>query len=348
MKRIITCSDGTWNKPGTIDQGIEVKTNVEKMYLNICATGAYNIKQVKAYDQGVGSGYSPLDKIKGGATGEGIDKNIKDMYAFICINYHIGDEIYLFGFSRGAYTARSLAGFIRNCGILKPEHISLVDTAYNLYRDRNSYSEPDSDLMQSWRVQYCFEDVTPIQFIGVWDTVGSLGVPLKVFKDFNVKKYQFHDCTLSSFVKNAYHALAIDERRKLFTPTLWTLSKSVVANPDHPQKMEQRWFSGVHSNIGGGYSDAGLSDLTLDWISKKAADVGLCFSDPLTSKIEPNYKGKIIDSYTWLYWLTRAKLREIDLNNLIQNQHIDESVWERYTENPSIMPENLKPFSKIP
>jgi len=345
MKRIITCSDGTWNKPGTKDKGFEVKTNVEKMFLNICATGAGNVKQVKAYDEGVGSSYRPLDKIKGGVTGDGIDKNIKDMYAFISINYHYGDHIFLFGFSRGAYTARSLAGFIRNCGLLKPENINLVDRAYSLYRDRNTYSTPNSDMMQSWRARYCFEDITPIKFIGVWDTVGSLGVPLGLLKGFNEKKYQFHDHTLSSTVENAYHALAIDEKRKLFEPTLWKLSDTVFLDPTHQQKMEQRWFTGAHANIGGGYPDSGLSDLPLKWITEKAAAVGLCYSDPFTEKIEANHNGLITESRTFFYKLFNPALRKIDLANLKSNETVDESVWLRYQNSPFAVPHNLKPFS---
>src|ERR1700712_2571258 len=115
MKRIITCSDGTWNKPGTLDRGSVVKTNVERMYNTICSCGEDKIEQCKIYDQGVGTGYAERDKIFGGLTGLGLDKHIQDMYTFICLNYQPGDDIFLFGFSRGAYTARSIGGFVRNC-----------------------------------------------------------------------------------------------------------------------------------------------------------------------------------------------------------------------------------------
>ncbi|HMI78670.1 MAG TPA: DUF2235 domain-containing protein, partial [Ferruginibacter sp.] len=253
MKRIITCSDGTWNKIGNVENGVVVQTNVEKMYNSICSMGKDSltkeaIPQLKAYDQGVGTGYSLKDRIVGGATGAGIDKNIKDMYSFFALNYEPGDEIYLFGFSRGAYTARSLAGFIRNCGVLKPAYIHLVDKAYELYRDRNDYSTPDSDLMKAFKKNYAYEDITPIKFIGVWDTVGSLGIPLPAFQFKNKNRYKFHDVTLSSTIEHAYHALAIDERRALFAPTLWQKSNTVKNDNTHPQQMEQRWFAGVHSN----------------------------------------------------------------------------------------------------
>ena len=121
-KRIITCNDGTWNKPGTIDKGEGVMTNVEKLFKIIPTLDAAGKEQVCFYDEGVGTSPGTLNQLIGGVTGEGIDKNIKDTYRFLMWNYQdVADELFLFGFSRGAYTARSLAGFIRNCGILKPE-----------------------------------------------------------------------------------------------------------------------------------------------------------------------------------------------------------------------------------
>lgn len=348
MKRIITCSDGTWNKPDSKDRGIEVKTNVAKVYESICGEGKGGTQQVKIYDQGVGTGYSMKDRVVGGATGAGLDRHIKDMYTFFVINYNKGDEIYLFGFSRGAYTARSVAGFIRNCGILKPEYIHLVDKAYSLYRDRNNYSTPGSDLMKSFRAAYCDEDITPITFIGVWDTVGSLGVPLPWYKFGNSHKYRFHDVNLSSYVLNAYHALAIDERRSLFSPTLWQQSKTVTQDPEHKQQLEQRWFTGVHSNIGGGYADAGLSNLTLDWLMKKAKAVGLCYNDDSSIIVNSEYdKGEVRNSYTPLFWFWRPKWRTIDLKDPGSNQTIDESVLERYKdESKKYRPGNLKGLAK--
>lgn len=339
MKRIITCNDGTWNKIGSKDGNVVVQTNVEKMFNAICEEGN-GILQVKAYDEGVGTGYTFQDKILGGTTGEGIDRNIKDMYSFLVMNYEPGDHIYLFGFSRGAYTARSIAGFIRNCGILKPPYFQYVDKAYSLYRDRNSYTVPDSDMMRSFRKNFCYEDITPIKFIGVWDTVGSLGIPLPSYKLFNQNKYKFHDVTLSSYIGNAFHALAIDERRKLFLPTLWEKSNTVKNNPDHPQQMEQRWFSGVHSNVGGGYKDSGLSDITLKWLIDKAHSVGLCYHDEQVAEINPRYDGVLRNSYTPMYWFWLPVTRKIDLNN-DTNQVIDESVRERY-KNRQNLPKNLK------
>ena len=344
MKRIITCSDGTWNRPGTMDRKVVVETNVEKMYKTICSSGPDGIKQCKIYDEGVGTGYTETDKISGGLTGHGLDKHIQDMYTFISLNYEPGDHIFLFGFSRGAYTARSIAGFIRNCGVLRPEHISLVVKAFELYRNRNNYSTPGSDLMTSFRKNYCFEDITHTKFIGVWDTVGSLGIPLPWYKFKNKNRYKFHDVTLSSTVSNAYHALSLDERRSLFTPTLWEKSQSAIDNPNDPQNMEQRWFSGVHSNIGGGYADSGLSDIALNWLIEKAKDAGLCYDDDNLKEIKPNYLGELRNSYTPTYWFWRPSLRKITLNDNTTNQSIDKSVWERCKADEKYRPANLKEF----
>jgi uncharacterized protein (DUF2235 family) len=344
MKRLITCSDGTWNKPDNKDRGQPVETNVEKMFRAICSTDtsdAYNpIRQLKIYDQGVGTGFTWKDRLIGGATGAGIDKNIKDMYTFLMLNYEPGDHIYLFGFSRGAYTARSIGGLIRNCGILKPENIMLVDKAYNLYRDRNKYSSPDSDLMTSFRHQYSHEDQTPIHFIGVWDTVGSLGIPLPWYKLRNRNRYKFHDLTLGSTVQYAYHALAIDERRRLFLPTLWQQSSAVINNPYHPQKMEQRWFAGVHSNVGGGYADSGLSDIPLNWLIEKGRDAGLCFEEERLNEIKPNYLAVIRNSYTPLYWFWFPTRRTL-MNPKYPNQTVDESAYLRIRENLKYKPRNV-------
>ncbi len=344
MKRLITCSDGTWNKPDNKDRGLPVETNVEKMFRAICTTDnadAYKpVHQLKIYDQGVGTGYTWKDKLIGGATGAGIDKNIKDMYTFLMLNYEPGDQIYLFGFSRGAYTARSIGGLIRNCGILRPENIMLVDKAYNLYRDRNKYSSPDSDLMTSFRHRYAHEDQTPVHFIGVWDTVGSLGIPLPWYKLRNRNRYKFHDLTLGSTVQHAYHALAIDEKRRLFQPTLWQQSSTVANNPYHPQKMEQRWFPGVHSNVGGGYADSGLSDIALNWLLNKANEAGLCYEEERLKAIKPDHLAELRNSYTPLYWFWFPTYRKL-LNPEYPNQTIDETAYQRMKEQPKYRPKNI-------
>jgi len=338
MKRLITCTDGTWDKPGDKIDGKSLDSNVCLLYNAVLEKCDDGTRQLKVYDTGVGSGYGLKNKLMGGITGQGIDKKIKDVYTFLMLNYEKGDEIYLFGFSRGAYTARSLAGFIRNCGILKPQFLHLLDQAYSLYRDRNDYTTPDSDMMVSFRKNFCFENVTRIKFIGVWDTVGSLGIPFSWFNLYNTERYKFHDVTLSSTIDYAYHALAVDERRKPFKPTLWQTS----ANKKHgaTKILEQRWFAGVHCNIGGGYADRGLSNQTLQWIAEKAEFTGLCFDHEKLKDFKPNPMGVLRNSYTFVYWFLGKIRRDIDkMPN--SNQFIDESVFERMRNDPSYRPKNI-------
>jgi uncharacterized protein (DUF2235 family) len=353
MKRLITCTDGTWNHPGIMDRGVRVRSNVELIFNCIREGKVGNDQQLKAYDSGVGSStYDVKDQVEGGVSGAGIDKNIMDMYKFLLLNYEPGDHIYLFGFSRGAYTARSLAGFIRNCGLLKPEFMHLVPEAYELYRERNVYTSPDSDMMKGFRKKFCIEDITPIKFIGVWDTVGSLGWPLPYRKKYNHERYSFHDVKLSSFIENAYHALAIDERRKLFVPTIWEQSEKVKADPNHPQKMEQRWFPGAHCNIGGGYADSGLSDAALKWIIDKAAHTGLVFDEKELDKLDPphrlkpNAEGELRNSRTLMYFFWLPVNRAL-LKGKNSNEKLDESVRQRYLSDKSYRPAGLNDIDEV-
>jgi uncharacterized protein (DUF2235 family) len=346
MKRIIACTDGTWNRPGMKDRGKPVQTNVEKMFNAICRVGEDNIHQLKAYDEGVGTSYTLRDKLLGGIAGEGLDRHIRNMYFFISINYEPGDELYLYGFSRGAYTARSLAGFIRNCGLLQPQYIHLLDRAFELYRDRNSYTTPDSDVMIAFKYKYSIEPEIPIKFMGVWDTVGALGIPLPFYKMHNMQKYKFHDHKLSPTVEYAYHALAIDDRRKLFEPTLWELSDTVRNDPMHKQVLEQRWFAGSHSNVGGGYVDSGLSDIALQWLIRKASDTGLCFDSTALGSLQPNYKGELRNSYTAKYMFWPRIWRKVNTADANGYQTIDDSVMERYKADKRYRPRNIRSLIK--
>lgn len=152
-----------------------------------------------------------------------------DAYKFLMWNYEPGDEIYLFRFSRGAYTVRSLAGFVRNCGIMQPDYLHPITEAYHLYRGRTALTHPGSDLMKVFKRMYGTDcEETFIKFLGVWDTVSALGIPLRWFDPLN-KKYRFHDVTISSQIRYAYHALAVDERRSIFVPTLWEVSNHATS-----------------------------------------------------------------------------------------------------------------------
>ncbi len=319
-KRIVICCDGTWNKPDQIDGDVVSPSNVVKIARSVVPRAPDGTHQVVFYDQGVGTDRG-LDRLMGGGFGIGLSRNIEDGYRFLLHNYEDGDELFLFGFSRGAYTARSLAGLIRNCGLLKKIHADRFPEAYQLYRSFDA--PPDSAIASQFRSDYCQQP--EITFIGVWDTVGALGIPIGVLDHFVRKKHQFHDVGLSSHVKYAYQALAIDERRKPFVPAVWQTKEA--AN----QTVEQVWFAGVHSNIGGGYHDTGLSDLSFLWMAAKARGVGLAFDDVFVTEItHPNHAGVLRNSMSLGYRILGQYVRPIDATAASESVH--ESARRRITD----------------
>jgi uncharacterized protein (DUF2235 family) len=256
-KRIAYFADGTWD---TADNN----TNVYRLFKATPITA----EQIPMYDDGVGSDGNPLWKLLGGAFGTGLFQKIKDGYTKIAHVYEEGDSLFLFGFSRGAYTARCLAGMIAACG-LPTQNFSddLVETAFQAYRQRDKRQA----LLDTLKDNHMFD--ARITMIGVWDTVGSLGIP-SVFGNVDPLLYGFLDTGLHPDVLSAYHGLAIDEKRAQFPPTLWT------SDPTDGQTIEQIWFSGVHGDVGGGEPDdtpgtTALSDITLGWIMSKASALGL-------------------------------------------------------------------------
>lgn len=270
MKRLIVCCDGTWNRPDEVSNGLAAPTNVAKLALAFADQDDARNTQLLHYQAGVGTRRG--ERLVGGAFGVGLSRNILNCYRFLVDNYRPEDKLYFFGFSRGAYTARSLAGLVRNSGILRPEERHRIDDAYALYRRSDKESLPNSIAAELFRRSHSYSE-TYIDFVGVWDTVGALGIPIDGFRlPLLSRLWRFHDTTLSRYVRNAYHALAIDERRRPFKPTLWE------QKPDaRDQTLEQAWFAGVHSDVGGGYSDTGLSEIALLWMAEKARACGLAF-----------------------------------------------------------------------
>lgn len=320
-KRIIICCDGTWDTPETNNV-----SNVVKLTRAIKPKTSKGLEQVVFYDWGVGT-EDFMDKILGGAFGEGIDKNIQDAYRFLVHNYGPGDEVFVFGFSRGAYTARSLIGLIRNSGLLKKVHADLIPKAYQLYRQR---SGPDVKKAKEFRAQFSRE--ISINFLGVWDTVGALGIPLGIFHRDNEKKYSFHDTSLSRKIKNAFHALSIDEKRKPFAPAIWT------TKPEHTN-TEQVWFAGVHADIGGGYKETGLSNLALKWLTDKAKSCGLELNMTyLNALLKQDNTDTLHNSYKGGYKLLGKHIRPIGLSNPDESLH--PSVLKRY-KSKNYRPKNL-------
>lgn len=278
-KNIAVFCDGTWNRADQTTNGRPCPTNVLRLFESTRLEDKKQNPQLVHYIAGIGTRRS--ERITGGGFGFGISDNIKNGYQFIVSNYDKGDRIFLFGFSRGAYTARSIAGLIHNVGILNRNELHRANEAYRNYKDRSAEWHPDSAASQDFRRQYTHRD-EKIAFLGVWDTVGALGAPYGRVVGWvlgQLFKFGFHDVKLSSTVESAYHALAIDEKRWPFRPTLWELSdshkaKNTAASPQEPY-YEEKWFHGVHSNVGGGYPDTGLSDISLEWMAERAIRHGL-------------------------------------------------------------------------
>jgi len=292
-RRLVIFFDGTWNTPDSGDNA----TNVVKM-LRAVRNQANGTSQICFYDKGVGTG-GPIDKLLGGASGKGLTDNMVDGYRFLANNADPDDEIYVFGFSRGAYTARSLVGFISLAGLLSPMDLGDgLEQVIAVYRDRKL--DLERKLKKIDTLDITRRKNVRVRCIGVWDTVGSLGIPGDLGRRFS-GKYYFQNVQLSEKVDVALHAVAIDEKRSAFAPTLWVRNnndKSVEG-----QIVEQVWFSGVHSNVGGSYANTGLSDIALDWMIKRvAAHTDLEFdAQYMASHLNPDHLGDGIESRSGLY-----------------------------------------------
>lgn len=295
MKRIAIFADGTWNSPEKDDA-----TNVLELARSVMPVATDKIDQVAFYDWGIGT---DRKKISGGITGAGIDKNIMDCYRFLVHNYSEGDHLFFFGFSRGAYTVRSLAGFIRNCGLLRRSQSGHIVDAYKLYRHRSKSTGPNTPKAVDFRKAYAVADITPIEFVGVWDTVGALGIPVPFWGTLGEREFLFHDTEPSKIVQHARHAVSIDENREDFTPTLWDRKPGL--------DLQQIWFAGVHTDVGGGSDERGLSYCACDWMVREAGRFGLEFEPHLKTWIKPDPKGKHRSSRKGIYLVRSEHVREV-------------------------------------
>ena len=328
-KRIVLCTDGTWDK-------ISNHTNVYRFYNGV----RQSAEQVAFYDDGVGADGTPVAKVAGGAFGLGLFQKIKQGYTQIAHVYEAGDPLFLFGFSRGAYTARSIAGMIAICGLpTKNFDDHLVDLAFEAYRNKDQRPALLAQLNQTYAI-----DDAKITMLGVWDTVGSLGIPATVGA-VDPLVYGFLDTTLHVDVRNAYHAVAIDEMRCEFPATLWTSTPAVG------QVMEQVWFCGCHGDVGGGVSadattGSALSDITLAWMMNKACALGLDIDSDLQKTysipLDPKYA---LDNMhpTWNVLWGFPKHRDI-----ARSSSIADSVVVRSQHQESWRPKNLQFANGIP
>ncbi len=291
-RAIVLFSDGTGNSSAKL-----FKTNVWRMYEAVELGGtAVEAQQIVYYDEGVGnSGFRPL-AVLGGVFGYGLKRNVLDLYGFLCRNYRAGDRIYLFGFSRGAFTARVLAGLIARQGLVpyrsEGDLAHQVRSAYRAYSGFRARPWPPMSVVWwlirlliagvqhllgylPWRHRYDVRknrDV-PIRFIGVWDTVAAYGGPIielvRAFDDW-IRPLSFKDQRLSDKVEIARQALALDDERDAFQPVPW----DEPVPPDR-DRLKQVWFSGMHADVGGGYPDDSLAYVSLAWMMEEARDAGL-------------------------------------------------------------------------
>jgi uncharacterized protein (DUF2235 family) len=332
-KKIVFCADGTWNHPKESGKVSTGDTNVYKLYKALLTTAT----QSPHYDDGVGADTSFFQHLLDGAFGEGLFKKIRDGYTTVAHDYADGDSIYLFGFSRGAYTARSIGGMLAACGLPKTLSQSAIDDAFAAYR-----MPPESSQRAAAKAnlvaKYGNRPVT-IAMVGVWDTVGSLGVP-SLIGGVDPVKYGFLDTRLSGSVKAAFHAISIDEQRKAFPPTLW------VSDDVPGQILEQVWFSGCHSNVGGGCDDSGLSDITLKWMLTKAKDQGLEIDPTAWTKYQAidaqaNGLDAITESWSLLWGIPEHRVVPSDAM-------VADSVGRRLQQLASYAPPNLTLTSAQP
>ena len=350
MKRLVICCDGTWQR---LDG--DSLTNVALTARAVAPRDAKGNLQIVYYSAGVGSSLSGASLWQG-MTGADLDDHLLDAWLFINLNYEPGDQIFLFGFSRGAYTVRSLAGLLRKIGVLRREHVDKSRAALDLYRQREISA--DSEEAERFRVAHAIAwprlarpftsppvDLS-IRYLGVWDTVGSLGIPrlLPISIGMNAE-YEFHDTALSRCVEHARHAVAIDERRAPFTPTLWN-NIDAFNTPGTRPRVAQQWFPGDHGGVGGG-PVRGLSNCTLMWVLEGAELAGLsvtnepgsvisgCLADidPITPSVDG--KGFPIMRALTSRWRT----------GLNRFEDIHETARLRFSANESYRPPLLTPYA---
>jgi uncharacterized protein (DUF2235 family) len=356
-KRIALFLDGTWNN-------VDDNTNVWRAKSLFKATP----EQICYYSAGVGT--TRGERLIGGMFGYGLDDEVIRAYEWLTEHYEPDDRIFIFGFSRGAYTARALAGFISRCGLLQTGAPLSLNQLYDRYRKgsvvrsiRQLRNLPSVGLAleEKWLIKYSM--AIPIWFQGVWDTVGALGVPFGRVPVISRSNYAFLETDLRINDAFAYHALAIDEHREAFAPTLWkrTVKQNAEAFPARSLgQVEQRWFVGAHADVGGGYPNGLLAQISLRWLMAKACSHGLEFKEAVD--IDGNEtQAAVNDSFArmaaGLYRLAklgRPFYRTIgapsatlgDETTTTINETIDGSVFDRWRGDSTYRPQNLQAWAK--
>lgn len=360
-KRIAIFLDGTWN---TVNDNTNV-WRLKSLCSDQCDGGT---RQLTYYDIGVNG-------FVGGTVGKGLGDNIKEAYKWLIDVYSPGDDIFIFGFSRGAFTARSLAGLIAKYGLLKPGAPLSINQIYERYeredditiwklcqeKEEGKRKLEECTLEERWLIKYSMR--VPVKMVGVWDTVGKVGIPFGEIPGISSSTMGFFHTGLRLCIENGYHAIAIDEHREAFPPTLWTVRKpkepnAVTAKPRPISSVEQRWFTGAHGNVGGGYPSDLLAQIPLRWIMGKAAQHGLAFKDTVDVDSEI-LSATVADSYAEFArgaykYVQRRFHRDIGAepeeraNGLhsVVNETIDSSVFQRWQADSAYRPDNLAKWAE--
>ena len=351
-KRLAIFLDGTWNS-------IDSNTNVWRMRALCAAKSEDGKPQLVYYEVGVNG-------FLGGVFGQGLDENIRLAYEWLVENYNDGDEIFIFGFSRGAFTARSLAGLVALEGVLKagsPIGLAQLFARYQKGNEESIWTLKDEEtsggtskltVEEKWLLKY--SQPAKVKVVGVWDTVGSVGVAAGNIPHISRSQFDYLQTGLFIPIQNGYHALAIDEHRSDFAPTLWTVrhpKDGVGPPPRLLANVEQRWFVGAHANVGGGYQNDFLNQAPLRWLMQKAESQGLSFRSEVTLD-EDALKAPIIDSYHSFIEGLYARVFAPSLslhrptarcsgkrNHTNVNETIDVSVFQRWRADPKYRPRNL-------
>jgi uncharacterized protein (DUF2235 family) len=353
--RVALFLDGTWNTTND-------NTNVWRLK-SLCPSSS---TQKVYYSAGVGT--QKGEKITGGAFGIGINEEVIAAYEWLIENYEDGNQIFIFGFSRGAFTARSLAGFISKCGLLKAGSPLSLNQLYERYRKGTATSilalqHADTDLSQEDRWLKEYSRHIPVWFQGVWDTVGELGMPIPLLPHVSRHDFNFLETDLHINDTHAYHALAIDEHRPAFKPTLWmktTQSSGETPPPRDVFEVEQRWFVGAHANVGGGYQNDLLAQAPLKWLMGKAIEHGLEFKGTVeldegaTACPVRDSLGEMAHGFYEALTFGKHYYRPIGIDPVETdkgcvstiNESIDSTVFARWKVDPTYRPKNLLEWSE--
>lgn len=268
-RRLVLCCDGVWNRAEHA-----APTNAYKFAGGVALGAQGSVAQLVKY---MGPGPRPPLWRRRPPT---LRPEIEACYRWLVVNYRPGDEIYLVGFSKGAFVARTIAGVVQRCGILRPAEAGRIGEALTLYRNRELTAE--SLELRGFRSSRSWE--ASIRFLGVWETVGERGIPWVRLARIHPSKrrWRFHNTRLGHGVERAYQAVAIDERRGGYQPTLW------AAVPNKRQVIQQVWFAGVHADVGGGHPVADLAEIPLQWMIAKAKEAGLVFGSRYFGAVAPD------------------------------------------------------------